>query len=89
MRGQGSHVYSSHTKGPWCSFCCLEKREVERLFNGPGAHICSDCVELMAGMLHEPERPAFLPLAEFKAELERLRVEYGPHRAALSKAATP
>lgn len=83
---------TARTPGPWCSFCGLEKAEVERMFDGPAAHICGDCVVLMEGMLHEPERPAFRPLADFKAELERLRVEYGPHRsarAALAKARQP
>lgn len=69
----------------WCSFCGLEKTEVARMFDGPAAHICGDCVAVMEGMLHEPERPAFRPFADFKAELERLRVEYGPHHTALAQ----
>lgn len=68
--------------GPWCGFCGLPKREVGRLFEGPIAHICGGCVSSMERMLHEPERPTFRPLAEFKAELALLREEYGPHIAA-------
>ena len=36
-----------------CSFCARPQKEVRRLLTGPGANICSDCVEESAKVLRE------------------------------------
>ena len=44
----------SRKKSPLsCSFCGKTQDEIERLIAGPNAHICNECVDLCANIIHE------------------------------------
>ncbi|WP_417915560.1 ATP-dependent Clp protease ATP-binding subunit ClpX [Candidatus Electronema sp. JM] len=62
-----------------CSFCGRDEAEVARLIAGPDVYICSECVEICNGMIHEPaegeaaktvEPPRLLKPKEIHAHLD-------------------
>src|SRR3990172_2067259 len=41
-----------------CSFCGRNKKEIRKLFSGPGIYICDVCVRLCQEILVREEKPA-------------------------------
>ena len=48
----GRYIGGTHSER-LCSFCGKTQRQVRSLIAGPGVYICDECVEMMAGIIHE------------------------------------